>query len=70
MADIESLLAAHDQAGDFLEPLDLELDRRLSDSSFNSQMSAYADYSPTHAHAGHDAPGGRIGPYKLLQLLQ
>ncbi|MDH3598222.1 MAG: protein kinase [Candidatus Tectomicrobia bacterium] len=68
-ADIESLLAAHDRAGDFLEPLDLELDRRLSDSTPNSKMSAYADHSTTHAHSEHDAPGGRIGPYKLLQLI-
>ncbi len=54
--EVESLLAAHDEAGDLLEPLDLG--PPLSNAESTSELSE------------RDAsPGAMIGPYKLRQLI-
>jgi serine/threonine protein kinase/Flp pilus assembly protein TadD len=68
-AEIESLLAAHDRAGDFLEALDLELAHHVSHVTSPSKRFGPAEPVTTQARSEHDVPGGRIGPYKLLQLM-
>ncbi len=60
-AEIESLLTAHDQAGDFLELPD------LGPAPFTAPSKG--EPTPTEGALEADAPGAKIGPYKLLQRL-
>ncbi|WP_089942332.1 serine/threonine-protein kinase [Candidatus Entotheonella palauensis] len=69
-AEVESLLAAHDAAGDLLEPLDLGTARIPATDEPIPESSDLSNHIDAQALSERDEwLGAMIGPYKLIRLL-